>query len=524
MNPAALKVNLEILRDNGIIIANRDSFQKRNLELAGYETNPLDDGSLKAFQVFPVDITTLTREALKKSELSVKDKDRAKNFFALGITYWLFSRSMKSTIKWLKEKFKSAPQYLDANLKALNAGYSFALSTEMFVTSYKVAKAHKKPGKYRNITGNEGIALGLIAAAQKAKKELFLGSYPITPASDILHELSKYRNFGVKTFQAEDEIAGIGSALGAAYAGALGATTTSGPGLALKTEFMGLAVMMEVPLVIVNIQRGGPSTGLPTKTEQADLLQAVYGRNGEAPIPVIASNSPADCFRAAFEAVQVAFKYTTPVILLSDGYLANGAEPWRIPDVDSLADIEVKHATDPENFKPYKRDPETLARMVAIPGTPGLEHHLGGLEKNESGNVDYRADNHDSMIRQRAEKVNRVGDIVKEPSLMGPEEGELLIVSWGSTYGAIFTVMEDLMQTHKKLAWYHLRWVNPLPKKLGQIIHNYKKVLVPEINLGQLSKILRSEYLVDVKGFNKIRGLPLSTRELKEAIEEILKG
>ncbi|MBN2423875.1 MAG: 2-oxoacid:acceptor oxidoreductase subunit alpha [Calditrichaceae bacterium] len=524
MNPAALKVNLKILKDNGIIIVNRDAFQARNLELAGYKSNPLEDESLTGFQVFPVDITTLTKEALKDSSLSVKEKDRAKNFFALGILYWLFTRSMDSTMEWIKQKFKNDPEYMDANIKALNAGYSYALSTELFATSFHVEKAQKKPGKYRNVTGNEALTLGLITAAKKADKELFLGSYPITPASEILHELSKYKNYNVKTFQAEDEIAGIGAAVGASYAGAFGATTTSGPGMALKTEFMGLAIILEIPLIIINVQRGGPSTGLPTKTEQADLLQAVYGRNGEAPMPVIAASSPADCFQTVFEAAQVAFKYTTPIIVLSDGYLANGSEPWWIPPIDSLPEIKVEYAKDPDSFKPYKRNPETLARMLALPGTPGLEHHVGGLEKNESGNVSYDSENHDLMIRLRAEKIKRINDFVKMPELVGPEKGDLLVVSWGSTYGVVRTAIEQLLDENKSVAGYHLRWINPLPKKLGEIIHNYKNVLVPEINLGQLIKILRSEYLVDAKGFNKVRGLPLNIKELRQAILDILKG
>ncbi len=524
MNPAALKVNLSHLKDNAIIIVNTDSFTKRNLELAKYESNPLEDGSLKAFQVFQVNVTTLTREALKDLPLSQKDKDRCKNFFALGMTYWMFSRSMDSTIKWIDEKFKNKPELAEANKKALNAGYSFALATEIFTTHFRVAKAKKKPGKYRNITGNEAIAIGLITAAKKANKELFLGSYPITPASEILHELSKYRHYDVKTFQAEDEIAGIGSALGASYTGALGVTTTSGPGIALKSEFMGLAVMTELPLVIVDVQRGGPSTGLPTKTEQADLLQVMYGRNGEAPMPIIAAYSPADCFRAAFEACEVALKFNIPVVLLTDGYIANGAEPWRIPKVEDIPEIKVEYVTKSENYKPYERAPETFARYIALPGTPGLEHHIGGLEKDESGNVSYIPDNHDKMVRIRAEKVDKVGKFVKEPKLMGKEKGDLLVLSWGSTYGTIYNAMEEIWQKHDNVSWYHLRWINPLPKNLGSIIKKFKNVLVPEINLGQLVKIIRAEYLIDAKSFNKVRGLPLQTREVVEAIESSLKG
>ncbi len=525
MNPAALKVSLKQLKDNGIIIVNTDAFQGRNLELAGYESNPLEDDSLKGFQVFPVPITNLTREALTESSLTVKEKDRCKNFFALGIAYWMFSRPMDITLNWINTKFKKNPELIDANTKALNAGYSYALSTEIFTTSYKVSKAQKSPGTYRNITGNEAIALGLITAAKKANLELFLGSYPITPASDILHELSKYRNYDVKTFQAEDEIAGIGSALGAAFAGDLAITTTSGPGVALKTEFIGLAVMLELPLVIVNVQRGGPSTGLPTKTEQADLLQAVYGRNGEAPIPVIAAKSPSDCFAAAFEAAQIALKFTIPVMLLSDGYIANGAEPWLLPNVDEIPEIKMEFATDPETFMPYKRNPETLARMLALPGTPGLEHRIGGLEKEDiTGNVSYDPANHHKMISIRAEKVNRVGNFVDEPEIFGEPEGDLLIVSWGSTYGSIFTAMEEIQKSGHKVSWYHLRWVQPFPKKLGEYIKNFKQILVPEINMGQLIKLIRSEYLVDAQGLNIMKGMPLKTSDIIEGIESKLKG
>ncbi|MGD9486782.1 MAG: 2-oxoacid:acceptor oxidoreductase subunit alpha [Calditrichaceae bacterium] len=525
MNPAALKVSLRQLKDNGIIIVNTDAFQGRNLELAGYESNPLEDDTLKGFQVFPVPITNLTREALTESSLTVKEKDRCKNFFALGIAYWMFSRPMDNTLNWINTKFKKNPELIDANTKALNAGYSYALSTEIFTTSYKVSKAQKTPGTYRNITGNEAIALGFITAAKKANLELFLGSYPITPASDILHELSKYRNYDVKTFQAEDEIAGIGSALGASFAGDLAITTTSGPGVALKTEFIGLAVMLELPLVIVNVQRGGPSTGLPTKTEQADLLQAVYGRNGEAPIPVIAAESPSDCFAAAFEAAKIALEFTIPVMLLTDGYIANGAEPWLLPNVDEIPEIKMEFATDPETFMPYKRNPETLARMLALPGTPGLEHRIGGLEKEDiTGNVSYDPANHHKMISIRAEKVNRVGNFVDEPEIFGDPEGDLLIVSWGSTYGSIFTAMEEIQKRGHKVSWYHLRWVHPFPKKLGEYIKNFKQILVPEINMGQLVKLIRSEYLVDAQGLNIMRGLPLRTSDIIEGIESKLKG
>ncbi len=522
MNPAALKVNLKLVRDNGILIINSDAFKGRNLQLAGYETNPLEDDSLKGFQVFAVPITSLTRKALEGINLSVKEKDRSKNFFALGIIFWLFTHPMEPTIEWIKEKFKKNPEVVEANIRALKAGYSFALSTELFSTSYRVDKAKKEPGKYRNVTGNEATALGFITAAKKAKKELFLGSYPITPASEILHELSKYRHFDVKTFQAEDEIAGIGSAIGAAYAGALGITTTSGPGVALKSEFLGFAVMAELPLVVTNVQRGGPSTGLPTKTEQSDLLQALYGRNGEAPIPIIAAKSPADCFYAAIEASRVALKFNTPVFLLTDGYIANGAEPWKIPHEEDIPEIEVEYATDPENYMPYRRDPETLARKMALPGTPGFEHHIGGLEKDDTGDVSYDPDNHDRMNRLRAEKIERINKYLQYPEIDGDAQGELLVVSWGSTYGTVFTALEEVRKKGKNVSWFHLRWLYPMPPTLEKYIHNFKKVLVPEINLGQLSRVLRERYLVDAKGFNRVRGLPLKTHELVEAIEEML--
>lgn len=524
MNPAALKVNKDLVRDNGILIVNTDAFQERNLKLAHYESNPLEDNSLDGFQIFPVPITTLTHSALETTELTKKEKDRCKNFFALGITYWLFTRSMENTIGWINKKFAKKPQLAEANILAMKAGFNFALSTELFATSYRIDKAKKKPGKYRTVTGNEATALGFVAAAKKAGKELFLGSYPITPASEILHFLSSYRHYGVKTFQAEDEIAGVASAIGASYAGDLAITTTSGPGLALKTESIGLAIITELPLVIVDVQRGGPSTGLPTKTEQADLMQAMYARNGESPLPIISASNPADCFRAAYEASQVALKFNMPVMLLTDGYIANGAEPWLIPSPDDLEEIKVEYATDPENYHPYERDPETLARKMAIPGMAGFEHHVGGLEKDITGNVSYVPENHDEMCRIRAEKVKRVGKFVKPPRHMGAEEGDLLIVSWGSTYGSVFNAMEELGDQQDKVGWTHLRWVNPLPEELGERIKRFKKVLVPEINLGQLVRLIRAEYLVDAKGFNEVKGLPLKSSELVAAIKAELKG
>lgn len=520
MNPAALKTNLPNLRHNGIIIANSDAFHKRNLSLAVYETNPLEDGSLEGFQLFSVPITTLTREALVEFELTVKEKDQCKNFFALGITYWMYTRSLDITIDWIQKRFQDQPQIAAANIAALKAGYSYALSTEIFTTSYRVTRAAKKPGKYRNLTGNEALSLGLIAAAQKAGKMLFLGSYPITPASDILHFLSRHRHYDVVTFQAEDEMAGIGAALGASYAGAIGATSTSGPGFSLKMEFLGLAVMVELPLIVIDIQRSGPSTGMPTKTEQADLLQAMYGRNSEGPLPVIAPRSPADCFDVAYEAVRIALKFNTAVIILSDGYLANGAEPWLIPDVRELPALEITYADNLATYRPYHRDPQTLARTLALPGMAGFEHHIGGLEKDDSGNISYDAENHHRMVQLRAEKVARIADFVKDAEIYGPDEGDLLIISWGSTYGAIYTALEQI--NNQRIGWYHLRWINPLPKSLSQYIHNFKRILIPEVNMGQLQKIIRSEYLVDARGLNKVRGLPLSSKEIIQAIEEQL--
>ncbi len=523
MNPAALKVNLRHLRDNGIIIANADAFTPRNLKLAGYEQNPLEDGSLEGFQLFAVPISSLTKEALVDVVMSARDKDRSKNFFALGITYWMFSRPLDVTLKWIGEKFAGKTELIEANKKALNAGYSYALATEVFTTTYTVEKAKTAPGKYRKITGNEAVSLGLIVAAQKAGRPLFLGGYPITPASDILHNLAKYRHYDVKTFQAEDEIAGVGAAIGASYSGALGVTASSGPGIALKSEFIGYAVMTEIPLVVINVQRGGPSTGLPTKTEQADLFQAFYGRNGEAPLPIVAAKSPADCFQTALEAAHMAIKFATPVFLLTDGYLANGAEPWLIPDVAAIPEISEPLARAGEEYLPYKRDPETLARTLAVPGTEGLEHRLGGLEKEDlTGNVSYDPENHHHMISLRQKKVEKVADFIPPPDFSGDEQGTLLIVSWGSTFGTVFSALEEVRKQGKKVSWMHLRWINPLPEMLGRLIGNFKNVLVPEINAGQLVKIIRAEYLVDARGFDRVRGLPLQTHELVEEISSYL--
>ena len=523
MNPAALKVNLRSLRDGGIIIANTDGFNDKNLKLAGYDKNPLLDESLSKFQLHAVDITKLTSIAITEMNLSTKIVDRSKNFFALGMMYWMFSRPMDPTIKWIKDKFKKNPDLIEANTRVMKAGFAFGETTEIFAVRYEVKPAPLKPGKYRSITGNEATAWGLIAASVKSGLDLFLGSYPITPASDILHELSKYKNFRVKTFQAEDEIAGITSAIGASYGGSIGVTTTSGPGMALKSEAMGLAVILELPLVIVNVQRGGPSTGLPTKTEQADLLQSIYGRNSEAPIPVIAASTPAECFHTVFEATRIAIKYMTPVIFLSDGYLANGAEPWLIPDVNSLADIPVKFRTEVEGFYPYLRDEKTLARPWAIPGTPGLEHRIGGLEKQHiTGNVSYDPENHEFMIKMRQQKVDQIADDLPLAKVEGDEKGDLLVVGWGGTYGAIRTAVENKRREGKSVSHLHLKYVNPFQKNIGEILYNFKNVLIPELNLGQLAKLLRAKYLVPAISLNKMQGLPFKSIEIEKKIDELL--
>lgn len=525
MNAAALKVNLANLVIGGAIIVDTDGFNEKNLRLSGYTSSPLKDASLSKYQVFEVDITKLTQLALAESSLSSKFIDRSKNFFALGLMYWMYNRPMEPTIKWINSKFGNKPEIRDANLKVMQAGWSYGETTEMFTVRYEVAPAKLPPGRYRNITGNQATAWGLMAAAKKAKMDLFLGSYPITPASDILHELSMYKNFGVKTFQAEDEIAGITSAIGASFGGALGVTTTSGPGVALKTEALGLAVMVELPLVVVNVQRGGPSTGLPTKTEQADLLQALYGRNGEAPIPIVAACTPADCFDAVFEAVRIAIKYMTPVFCLTDGYLGNGSEPWLIPSFDRLPDISPKLRTDPNGFMPYLRDEKTLARPYAIPGTPGLEHRIGGLEKqNITGNVNYEPQNHEFMVKLRAEKVERVANDIPLAKVEGDPKGEMLLVGWGGTYGAIKTAAINLRARGINVSHLHLRHINPMPKNVGEILYNFKQVLVPELNMGQLVKVLRSKYLVPAIGLNKIQGQPFKSAEIEAKVEEMMKG
>jgi len=523
MNPAALKVNIGDLKANGILIVNSDSFEETDLRKAHLTANPLEDHTLDKFRVFPVELQRLTRAALQHLGLDAKAMDRCKNFFALGMCYWLYNRSMEPTVRWIGDKFKKKPLLAEANQLALKAGYSYCEATEVFQTSYEIPPAQLSPGVYRNLSGNQALALGFITAAHKAGLQLFLGSYPITPASDILHELSQYKNFGVLTFQAEDEIASITSAIGASYAGKLAITTTSGPGMALKTEALGLAVMTELPLVICDIQRGGPSTGLPTKTEQADLLQALFGRNSEAPIPVLAAATPGDCFWIAVEACRIALKYMVPVIVLSDGYLANGAEPWRIPSVDEIPGITVHFATDPRDFHPYKRHPETLARPWAIPGTPGLEHRIGGLEKQDvTGNVNYEPLNHENMVRIRAAKIDAITQDVPNVMPNGDAEGDLLIVSWGSTCGSITQSVKAQREKGRRIGHLHLRYLNPLPGNVGDILKRYRKVLVPELNMGQLLWVLRAKYLVNAIGLNKIQGRPFKQAELDQKIEEVL--
>ncbi len=529
MNAAALKVNLSALKKGGKIIVNEDGFDGKNLRLANYPdgVNPLEDNSLDAYEVIKIDVTKMTREALKDFTMGMKEKDRAKNMFVLGFLYWMYNRDMENTIGFLKEKFGKKPDILDSNIKVLQAGYNFGDTTETFSARYTVEKAKMEPGTYRSIMGNQALAYGLIAASQKSELPLFLGSYPITPASDILHELSRYKTFGVKTFQAEDEIAAITTAIGASYGGSLGVTTTSGPGMALKAEAMGLAVMLEIPLIIVNIQRGGPSTGLPTKTEQSDLMQAYYGRNGECPMPIISASTPNDCFEVAYEAARIAVQHMTPVILLSDGYIANGAEPWKFPQSADLRPIEVKFKTQlghgEDKFQPYLRD-EKLVRPWVIPGTAGMEHRIGGLEKqNITGNISYEAENHQLMVKIRQEKVDKIASYIPAQHLdSGPEKGKLLVLGWGSTYGAIKSACSELQKEGHAVSHAHLRYVRPFPSNLGDIIKNFEQVLIPEINNGQLIKIIRDMYMVDAKGYNKIMGVPITKGELVEAIKSML--
>jgi 2-oxoglutarate ferredoxin oxidoreductase subunit alpha len=529
MNPAALKANLGDLPRGATIIANTDEFSKRNLAKVGYDANPLDDGSLESWHVHPVALTSITVEALAAFDtLSRKDKERAKNMFALGLLSWMYHRPTTGTESFLEKKFGSKPDILAANLTALRAGLNYGETTEYFVVSYEIAPAKMAPGTYRNITGNAALALGLVTASHRAGIPLVLGSYPITPASDILHTLSGLKRYGVTTLQAEDEIAGIGAALGASFGGAIGVTTTSGPGVALKSETIGLGVSLELPLVIVDVQRGGPSTGLPTKTEQSDLLQAMFGRNGESPVPIIAPKSPADCFDAAIEAVRIATNYRTPVFLLSDGYLANGSEPWSIPAVAELPDLTVEFATEPNDtddkgapvFHPYLRDEKTLARPWAVPGTPGLEHRIGGIEKaNITGNISYDPDNHDLMTRLRAAKVERIADTIGDLEVDDPSgEASVLVLGWGSTYGPIAAAARSVRNTGATVATAHLRHLNPFPANTGEVLRRYDTVLVPEMNMGQLAMLLRAKFLVDVHSFTQVRGLPFTTVELADAI------
>ncbi len=530
MNAAALKVNLKGLKKGGKIIANIEGFDAKNLRLAAYPEgiNPLEDGSLDGYELTKVDITKLTREALKSNtELGTKERDRAKNMFVLGLIYWLYNRNLDNTIDFLEEKFGKKENILKSNIDVLKAGYYYGETAELFNARYKVEKSKMEPGTYRSIMGNQALSMGLIAASQKSGLPLFLGSYPITPASDILHELSKYKNFGIKTFQAEDEIAGITAAIGASYGGSIGLTTTSGPGMALKTEAIGLATMLEIPLLIINIQRGGPSTGLPTKTEQSDLMQAYYGRNGEAPIPVLAASTPSDCFFMAFEAVKIAIQHMTPVILLSDGYIANGAEPWKFPAAADLPAIEVKFKTSlaegEEKFLPYKRD-EKLARPWAIPGTAGLEHRIGGIEKqHETGNVSYDPENHEFMVKMRQAKVDKIADYIPLQTIdSGAANGKVLVLGWGSTYGTIKSAVLQLQSQGKSVSHAHIKYMRPFPKNLGEILAGFETVLIPEINNGQLIKIIRDKYLVDAKAYNKIMGIPITKLELVTAIESYL--
>ena len=523
MNPAALRANAGDVPPGGAIVVNEDAFTKQNLAKAGYAENPLRDGSLNDFTVFEIPISKLNARALEGLDMSTKQVDLTKNFFALGIMFWLYERSMDPTIKWIEKKFAARPVIAEANLRALKAGYAFGETTEIFHTRNRVKPAHLPAGVYRNITGNEATALGFVAATKLADRELFYGSYPITPASEILHQLSTYKHFGVRTFQAEDEIAAIGSSIGAAFGGALSLTASSGPGIALKGEAMGLAVMVELPLVIVNVQRAGPSTGMPTKTEQSDLLQAMYGRNGDAPLPIVAPATPAECFEMAIEACRLALKYMTPVVLLSDAFLATGSEPWRVPEPSDLPDISVPNHTDAATFHPYDRDPDTLARPWAIPGTPGMEHRIGGLEKADvSGTVSYDPDNHQRMTDLRARKIAGIADDIPELEVFGPAKGDLLILGWGSTYGALRTAAERLGRAGSSVAHAHLRHLNPLPRNTGEVLGNYRRVLIPEMNTGQLRLLIRGRFLVDAVGLNRVRGKPFPVPEVMKAARLLL--
>jgi 2-oxoglutarate ferredoxin oxidoreductase subunit alpha len=527
MNPAALVTNLCDLVSGGILIVNKDAFDDKGMAQAGYASNPLEDGSLDGYQLFAVEMTRLTRLAVEGLGLGQKESDRCRNFYAMGLTFWLYDRSLEPTLRYIDEKFGKMPAVAEANRRALRAGYNYGETTDAMASQFTVHKADLAPGLYRNITGNQALAWGLVSASQRSGCDLFYGSYPITPASDILHELVRHKNFGVRTFQAEDEIAAITSAIGASFGGAMGVTGSSGPGIALKTEAIGLAVMTELPLIVINVQRGGPSTGLPTKTEQADLLQALFGRNGECPVPVIAARSPADCFEVAHEAWRIATRYMTPVFLMTDGYIANGAEPWRVPDVKSLPQIPVEHpqaANNGDAFHPYARD-ERLARPWALPGTPGLMHRIGGLEKQDiTGNVNYEPANHQHMVDLRARKVANIAKDIPLQEVDGPPSGKVLVVSWGGTYGAVATAVRQVRIMGGSVAHAHLRYLNPLPANLGEIISRFERVLVPELNKGQLRMVLRAEFLVDAVGLNKVQGKPFEVREVVAKIQSLLKS
>ena len=526
MNPAALKTNIKDLPHGGMVIINEDAFIPRNLERANYESNPLEDGSLKDYRVVKVPISTLNQNALEDIEMPGKAKDRCKNFFALGMMYWMYDRPLDITIHWIEKKFAKNPAVVQANIKALKSGYHFAETAEVVSTHYKIQPAKLQAGKYRNIMGNEATALGLVAASQLAETPLVYCSYPITPASDILHELARLKNFGVKTLQCEDEIAAIGAAIGASFGGGIGLTGTSGPGLALKSEALNLAIMVELPLVVLNIQRGGPSTGLPTKTEQSDLLQAMFGRNGDSPLCVLAPSTPTDCFQVALEAVRIAIKYMTPVIYLSDGYLANGSEPWLIPQIKDLGKIEIRHpekTPEGKDFLPYQRDKKTLARPWAIPGTPGLEHRIGGLEKADlTGNVSYDPANHQRMTDLRAEKIEAIVQDIPDVVVNGKDQGEVLVVGWGSTYGAITSAVDRLRNQGVSVSSIHLKYINPFPKNLGTVLGRFQKILVPEMNMGQLSLLLRGKYLIDAQPLNKVQGQPFKISEIIDGIQKLL--
>ena len=526
MNPAALRTNLKDLPHGGTLIVNTDAFSDRNLQKAGYTSNPLEDGTLDEYNVHEVPLTSLTLEAVKGSGLTNREAERSKNMFALGLMSWLYTRPTEGTVDFIEKKFAKRPEIVDANVRAFKAGYAFGETSEGFAVHYEVPAADLRPGTYRGITGNQALALGLVAASVQSKLPLFLSAYPITPASDILHDLARHKNFGVRTFQAEDEIAAAGAALGASFGGALGVCTSSGPGVILKQETIGLAVTLELPLVILDIQRAGPSTGMPTKPEQADLLAVMFGRNAEAPVPVVAASTPGGCFHAAIEGARIALKYRTPVFVLSDAYLANGAEPWLLPEVEDLPDLSVQFAEQPNvdgSFMPYKRDPDTLAREWAVPGTPGLEHRIGGLEKEDvTGNVSYDPDNHDHMVRLRAQKVAGIAADIPEVEVDDPDGASLLVLGWGGTYGPIQSACRRLRREGKKVAHAHLTHLNPFPRNLGDVLRSYDRVLVPEMNLGQLLKLVRAEFLVDAAGFNRVRGLPFRSDELAEAMEAML--